>query len=63
MAKIRLDQLIFDRGLTPSRERAKTPVMSGVVFVDGQRADKPGMPVAPDARVEIHGGTLRYVSR
>ena len=63
MAKIRLDQLIFDRGLTPSRERAKTTIMSGIVFVDGQKADKPGMPVSPDAKVEIHGDTLRYVSR
>lgn len=63
MAKIRLDQLVFDRGLTPSRERAKTTIMSGIVFVDGQKADKPGMPVAPDAKVEIHGDTLRYVSR
>jgi 23S rRNA (cytidine1920-2'-O)/16S rRNA (cytidine1409-2'-O)-methyltransferase len=63
MAKIRLDQLLFDRGLTPSRERAKTTIMSGVVFVEGQKADKPGMPVAPDAKVEIRGETLRYVSR
>jgi len=63
MAKIRLDQLLFDRGLTPSRERAKTTVMSGVVYVEGQKADKPGMPVAPEANVEIRGETLRYVSR
>ena len=63
MSKIRLDQLVFDRGLTPSRERAKTTIMSGIVFVDGQKADKPGMPVSPDAKVEIRGDTLRYVSR
>ncbi|MGI6028134.1 MAG: TlyA family RNA methyltransferase [Candidatus Heteroscillospira sp.] len=63
MAKIRLDQLVFDLGLTPSRERAKTTIMSGVVYVDGQKADKPGMPVAPDAKVELRGDTLRYVSR
>ncbi|MCI6184895.1 MAG: TlyA family RNA methyltransferase, partial [Clostridiales bacterium] len=47
MKKIRLDQLVFDLGLTESRERAKTTIMSGLVFVDGQRADKPGMQVSP----------------
>ena len=49
MKKIRLDQLVFDLGLTESRERAKTTIMSGLVFVNGQRADKPGMQVPPDA--------------
>ena len=63
MKKIRLDQLLFDRGLTPSRERAKTSVMAGLVFVDGQRADKPGMAVAEDANVELRGEALPYVSR
>lgn len=63
MKKIRLDQLVFDLGLTESRERAKTTIMSGLVFVDGQRADKPGMQVSPDARVEVHGNALPYVSR
>ena len=56
MKKIRLDQLVFDLGLTESRERAKTTIMSGLVFVDGQRADKPGMQVSPDASVEGKGG-------
>ncbi len=63
MKKIRLDQLVFDLGLTESRERAKTTVMSGLVFVDGQRADKPGMQVSPEARVEVKGSALPYVSR
>lgn len=63
MKKIRLDQLVYDLGLTDSRERAKTSVMSGIVFVNGQRADKPGMPVAPDARVELRGDSLPFVSR
>ena len=63
MKKIRLDQLVFDRGLTESRERAKTTIMSGVVFVNGQRMDKPGMSVDPDAAVEIKGETLPFVSR
>ena len=63
MKKIRLDQLVFDLGLTESRERAKTTIMSGLVFVDGHRADKPGMQVPPDAAVEVKGAALPYVSR
>ncbi len=63
MKKIRLDQLVFDLGLAESRERAKTTVMSGLVFVNGQRADKPGMQVLPDVKVEVKGTALPYVSR
>ena len=63
MKKVRLDQLVFDLGLTESRERAKTTIMSGLVFVNGQRADKPGMPVAPDADVEVRGEAIPFVSR
>lgn len=63
MKKIRLDQLVFDLGLAESRERAKTTVMSGLVFVNGQRADKPGMQVLPDVKVEVKGSALPYVSR
>lgn len=54
---------MFDLGYTDSRERAKTTIMSGHVFVNGQRADKPGTPVAPDARVEVRGEALPFVSR
>lgn len=63
MAKKRLDQLVFERGLTESRERAKTTIMAGQVFVNGQRSDKPGTPVAEDAKIEIHGDTMPFVSR
>ena len=63
MKKIRLDQLVFDLGFTESRERAKTTIMSGLVFVNGQRVDKPGTPVSPDARVEVHGDAIPFVSR
>ena len=52
MKKVRLDQLVFDQGLSESRERAKAIIMSGVVYVNGQRADKPGAQVAPDAKIE-----------
>ena len=63
MKKVRLDQLVFDMGYTESRERAKTTIMSGLVFVNGQRADKPGTPVAPDAKIEVRGEAIPFVSR
>jgi len=63
MKKVRLDQLVFDLGYTESRERAKTTIMSGLVFVNGQRADKPGMPVSPEAEIEVRGVALPFVSR
>ena len=63
MKKVRLDQLVFDRGLVPSRERAKTTIMAGHVFVNGQRADKPGASVAPDCQIEVRGVAVPFVSR
>ena len=63
MSKIRLDQLVFDRGLTPSRERAKTTIMSGIVFVDGQKADKPGVSYEETVELEVRGAVCPYVSR
>ena len=63
MKKIRLDQLLFERGLTESRERARTTIMSGLVFVNGQRVDKPGTAVDPEATIELHGEALPFVSR
>ena len=63
MKKNRLDQLVVDLGYTESRERAKTTIMSGLVFVNGQRADKPGMPVAQDAQIEVRGEAIPFVSR
>ncbi len=61
--KTRLDVLLVERGLEESRQRAQAVIMSGVVYVDGQRADKPGMAVAPEAQVEVRGDRLPYVSR
>ena len=63
MKKLRLDQLVFEQGLTESRERAKTTIMSGLVFVNGQRVDKPGTAVPSDAKIEIRGEALPFVSR
>ena len=63
MKKVRLDQLVFEQGYTESRERAKTTIMAGHVFVNGQRADKPGMSVSPDVQLEVRGDALPFVSR
>ena len=63
MKKQRLDQLVYERGFTESRERAKTTIMSGLVFVNGQRVDKPGTSVDPEAKIEVHGEALPFVSR
>lgn len=63
MKKVRLDQLVFDLGFTESRERAKTTIMSGHIFVNGQRVDKPGTAVDPAAKIELHGEALPFVSR
>ena len=61
--KVRLDVLLVDRALAESRQKAQATIMCGLVFVNGQRVDKPGAAVAEDAPVEIRGQTLRYVSR
>ena len=63
MKKQRLDQLVFEKGLTDSRERARTSIMAGLVFVNGKKETKPGSFVDPDAEVELRGERLRYVSR
>ncbi len=63
MAKERLDVLLVKRNLASSREKAKAIIMSGIVFVDGQREDKAGSSFSPDVPIEIKGNTLRYVSR
>lgn len=61
--KTRLDVLLTERGLCESRRKAQATIMAGLVFVEGQRSDKPGTPVAEDANVEVRGHALRYVSR
>ncbi len=59
----RLDLVMVDRGLAPSRERARALIMSGSVTVDGRVVDKPGAAVPEDGRIDIRGGQLPYVSR
>lgn len=61
--KERLDILLVKKGLAPSREKAKAMIMSGNVFVDGQREDKAGTSFPEEVNIEIHGNTLKYVSR
>ena len=60
--KQRWDVLLVERGFLESRQKAQATIMSGLVFVAGQRVDKPGTAVANDAEIEIRGNTLRYVS-
>ncbi|MFI3115924.1 MAG: TlyA family RNA methyltransferase [Clostridia bacterium] len=63
MAKKRLDILLVEKGLVPSRERAKTTIMSGIVYVENQKADKVGATYEETANIEVRGATLKYVSR
>ncbi|MGA2591640.1 MAG: TlyA family RNA methyltransferase [Bryobacteraceae bacterium] len=51
--KSRLDRLLLDRGLAPSREKAQALIMAGEVLVDGRKADKPGQAVARESRIEV----------
>ena len=61
--KERLDVLLVDKGICTSRERAKTNIMAGLIFVDGQRVDKAGEKVSVDADIVFKGEELKYVSR
>ena len=61
--KERLDVLLVRRNLAESREKAKAVIMSGNVFVDGQREDKAGSTFAEDVNIEVRGHVLPYVSR
>jgi 23S rRNA (cytidine1920-2'-O)/16S rRNA (cytidine1409-2'-O)-methyltransferase len=60
---LRLDQLLAERGLFPSREQARRAVMAGVVEVEGRRVDKPGTDIAGSARVEVLAPKEPFVSR
>lgn len=61
--KERLDVLLVKRNLVESREKAKAIIMSGNVFVEGQREDKAGTTFSDEVQIEIKGHTLPYVSR
>lgn len=61
--KIRLDQYLVQNGMAQSRERAKALIMSGIVFVNEQKSDKAGEMIPEDAKVEVRGHDIGYVSR
>ena len=63
MSGERLDQKLVELGHFESREKARATIMSGLVYVNGQKADKPGMPVKADAKIEVRGAACPYVSR
>ncbi|MDB1947707.1 TlyA family RNA methyltransferase [Clostridium tertium] len=61
--KERLDILLVEKGIFTSRERAKTSIMAGKIFVDGQRVDKAGEKINVDADIIFKGQEIPYVSR
>ena len=61
--KERLDVLLVKRNLADSREKAKALIMSGIVYVNGQKEDKAGTTFDETAPIEVRGNTLKYVSR
>ncbi len=61
--KIRLDKLLVDRGLAPTRERARAIILSGIVLVEEERRDKAGVLIPADAAIRIKGEDHPYVSR
>lgn len=63
MKKERVDILLFERGLSETREKAKRAIMAGIVFSNEQRIDKPGEKVPTDAPLEVRGNDMPYVSR
>ena len=61
--KERLDVLLVNRGLAPSREKAKAIIMSGIVYVDDNKEDKAGTVFPDTVNIEVRGNTLKFVSR
>ncbi len=61
--KKRLDVLVYEKGFAESREKAKAIIMSGLVYVDNQKADKSGTSYDESSNIEVRGKTLQYVSR
>jgi 23S rRNA (cytidine1920-2'-O)/16S rRNA (cytidine1409-2'-O)-methyltransferase len=63
LMKVRIDKLLVERGLLPSRERAQAMVLSGRVLVNEQKVEKAGAAVDPDAEIRLLGDDLKYVGR
>jgi 23S rRNA (cytidine1920-2'-O)/16S rRNA (cytidine1409-2'-O)-methyltransferase len=62
-SRTRLDKLLVDRGLVPSRERAQALILAGKVLVNEQKVDKSGAAIDPDSNIRLLGDDLKYVSR
>src|SRR5947209_10714614 len=62
-SNLRLDKLLLDRGLVPSRQRAQALILAGRVLVNEQKVEKSGSVVSDDAGIRLLGDDLRYVSR
>src|SRR3954469_19246671 len=61
--KVRIDKLLVDRGLFPSRERAQAMIIAGRVLANEQKIAKPGSSVEDDVAIRLLGDDLKYVSR
>lgn len=61
--KKRLDVLVFEKGFAESREKAKAIIMAGIVYVNNQKADKPGVSYDDNLPLEVRGDSQKYVSR
>ncbi len=63
MARKRLDQIMYERSLAESREKAKALIMEGIVYVNGEKENKAGSQISDDSVIEVRGNPLPYVSR
>lgn len=61
--KKRLDTIVFEKNFADSREKAKSLIMQGCVYVDNQKCDKPGMTYNEDCNIEVRNSKQKYVSR
>ena len=61
--KKRLDSLLVEKNLVTGRDKAKAVIMAGLVYVNQQKADKPGIEIEETALIEMRGASLKYVSR
>lgn len=61
--KERVDVLLVEQGLAETREKAKRSIMAGLVYIEGERIDKPGVKISVETKLSIKGKVLPYVSR
>ncbi len=61
--KIRLDSYLTQNNIVQSRQRAQALIMAGIVYVNNEKVDKPGTQINEDAKVEVRGQDMAYVSR